>query len=224
MKKIFDLKSILLAATLFSFMTLQVNAQEKKMVLQFVPHMDAIASQTFILAPGLNVGLGYYNLLNFYISGNIDYSRGKNIMDPYERDVYFNRLSIGVKAKLKLAGRNRYITDKYFHNMRLMLDFGGFYHVAPTQLYRSGELSEDQTVQYLSGDLGLSLMIPFGYLAKHRNRFLNRSDLFLEVLGSYLINNDVSLLYGGGSSLSNGTPALKINLNWTYYFKFSKNQ
>ncbi len=195
--------------------------EDQKLILQLGPHWDAIASQTLLMAPGINIGLGYYNRLRYYISGNIDFTKGKNYYDNYERDVNFDRVSVGVKMKWQIAGNNRYITDQYFHNMRLCLDLGGYFHVAKTELYRFDKLSKQSTIQYLSGDLGFSLMIPYGYLAKHRHKLLNRSDLFLEVLGSYIVHNDVSLLYSSSSVLNNGTPAGRIMLNWTYYFRLS---
>lgn len=105
-------------------------------------------------------------------------------------------------------------------NSRFCLDFGAFYHFNFTEAYRSDELVESELNPVLGLQLGFSMLIPYTPLMKNTMKFFNKSDLYLEVCESFLVDNDISLFYNSGSNLANFTYETKVSLNLVYYLKY----
>jgi len=196
-----------------------VKAQSnKQFFFALAPGYEAIFSQVEIRAESVNLGFGIFNQYKFHISGNLKYSFGKSLPEKNLRTIKFHRISPGIKLKWLVFGKNKYMSDKYFDNMRLCFDIASHYNFAFTELYRDDILSNEELVLYLSADIGFSLLIPFGYVAKNTNHFLNHSDLFLEVFGSAIIHTDIAILDATSSTIDQVTTAGRLVLNWMYYF------
>jgi hypothetical protein len=216
------MRKLLLSATLcfvFILLQLKTNAQsDKQFFVAVTPSYEAIFSQVEIRAESVNLGFGLFNQYKFHISGNIKYSFGKSLPEPNKRTVTFNRFSPGIKMKWLVLGKNKYMSDKYFDNMRLCLDIASHYNFAYTQLYREDVLADQKLVPYLSADLGFSLLIPYGFVAKNTIHILNHSDLYLEVFGTAIVHTDIAIINAPSSTIDQVTTAGRLCLNWMYYF------
>lgn len=210
---------IILISLLLNILSIHIQAQNNKQYfISLAPAYEVLYSQLEIRAESFSFGVGLFNQYKFHISGNVNYTFGKSLPETNLRTVKFHRISPGIKMKWLLLGDNRYKSDKYFDNLRLCLDFASHYNFAFTELYREDMLTNEKLVPYLSVDLGFSLLIPYGYVAKNTIHFLNHSDLYLEILGSAIINTDISILNSTGSTIDQVTTAGKLALNWMYYF------
>ncbi|MBL6963830.1 MAG: hypothetical protein ISR55_08400 [Bacteroidetes bacterium] len=216
MRKIFIAISIsILCMGYVSSAQAQTNRQY---FLSIAPAYEIIYSQIEMRSQSVHAGFGIFNHYKFYIGGDMKYSYGKSIPEPYLRTVIFNRFSPGLKMKFLLLGNNRYKSDKYFDNLRFCFDLSSHYNFSYNQLYREGQLADRSLTNYLSADIGFSLLIPYGYVIKNTKLLFNRSDLYLEVLGSALINTDIANINAVSSDIHQVTTAAQIVFNWMYYF------
>lgn len=188
-------------------------------LLSVTPAYEMIFSQVEISAGSLKINYGVYNNLRFYLSGGASISYGQNAIDKYGRVSKFERISPNIGMKWLMLGRNKYMSFLTWENTRLCFDAGLTFHLSNSSLYYNDKLFRKKTIFYPSVDFGGSLLIPFGYVAKHRNTFLNRSDLYLEITESLLIKKDVSLIVSAASIIDDITFASRIGLGWYYIFK-----
>jgi len=204
----------------FFLITLSINAQyyNRTYILSISPSYESVFSQVEIRAQGLKVGFGTFNHFRFYFFGSLQYSHGKNLADNYKRTSIFNRISPAVNMKWHLLGKNKYKSTEWFYNIRLCFDASLTGHISYSELLFDNKTVKQKLIFYPSTDFGLSLLIPFGYIAKHKSPFLNRSDLFIEVSESLLIKNDVSLIVSTASKIDDITLSSKLSINWIYLF------
>lgn len=185
--------------------------------INVIPTYEMIFSQVKIISGGIQLNYGLYNNLRFYLMGGASLSYGQNLEDKYGRKTIFERFSPGIGIKWMMLGKNKYTSMLTWENTRLCFNFALTTHISNSSLYYGDQLFKKKTIFYPSLDFGGSLLIPFGYVAKHRSYFLNRSDLYLEITESFLIKRDVSLITSSASVINDITFASKIGLGWYYY-------
>jgi len=210
----------LIATIILTSFSLVLKSQNfhRTYYLSIKPSYEAVFSQVEIRAPGLRVGFGTYNHFRFHIMGSLSFAHGSNLKDNYNRKSIFDRFSPAINIKWTMIGHNRYKSLDWFYNIRLCFDAAIAAHISSSRLFNGDLLVKNQLIFYPSVDAGLSLMIPFGYVAKHRSHFLNRSDLYLEITESVIIKNNVSLITSTASKIDDVTLATRIGLNWVYLF------
>jgi len=204
----------------FIMSAFQIKSQNfhRTYFLSIKPSYEAIFSQVEIRAPGLRIGFGTFNHFRFHLMGSLNLAHGSNLEDNYNRKSVFDRFSPSVNIKWTMIGNNNYRSMDWFYNIRLCFDAALVAHISSSRLFNGDNLVQDKWIFYPSADAGLSLMIPFGYAAKHRNSFLNKSDLYLEITESLIIKNNVSLINSTASEIDDVTLATRIGLNWIYLF------
>lgn len=217
MKRIFTLSLIFVLLSGFGY-----SQSELPKFISVTPNYSIAFSQLMLSHAGLELGFGQYDERRLYISGVLGYRNLFSFKDAYDRSVKGNTFNAGVKFKYQVLGSNRYQSARWIENMRLCLDFGARYNLQPTQYFNASGLVRKGNVNYISTDLGFSVMIPYSVILKNVKKIFNWSDIFLEVYETIYVTNDLGNIQSTSSAINNVTMGTTVMLSWIYQFQFGE--